>query len=341
MDLFRIVLKKTNKRKYNDALWRDVIMVLLFVFLLPYVISCLWGHVGEESAVLFRQEETDREWIDEGYEVEIIGKWGKKRLSMQDYLIEKLEMVMPKEAESGVTYEPEALKAQAVLLRTQLWGVILAARADTSETSVILQDDGFFQWDGDIYTWEEESVYRNAVYETDGIYLSYDGKPIKAAFFPISNGRTRNASEAMASGNYPYLIGTECERDIFAKEYQSHVSVPKKEYYRLMREIFDTDASEEELWDSLTLTYDSAEYVTTVEWNGHSCSGEIFRDSFCLNSSSFRIEWGSTEVDFYVRGVGHGLGMSQYGANEKAAAGDLFDKILQDYFFQAELVKIE
>ena len=64
MDLFRIVLKKTNKRKYSNSPGRDVIMVLLFVFLLPYVISCLWGHVGEESAILFRRTESEKESID-------------------------------------------------------------------------------------------------------------------------------------------------------------------------------------------------------------------------------------------------------------------------------------
>ncbi len=341
MDLFRIVLKKTNKRKYSNSPGRDVIMVLLFVFLLPYVISCLWGHVGEESAILFRRTESEKEWIDENYEVEIIGQWGKKRLSMQDYLVEKLEMVMPKETESGILYEPEALKAQAVLLRTQLWSAIVSDREDGDGTSVTLQDDAFFHWEENPLTWEEECLYREAVCETDGIYLSYEGKPVKAAFFPISNGRTRNASEVMPGENYPYFAGTECERDLFASEYQSRLCVSKREYCRLMREIFDTDATEEALWDSLELSYDSAEYVMSVKWNGRSCSGEIFRDVFGLNSSSFRMEWGEEEVTFYVRGVGHGLGMSQYGANEKAVSGDTFDQILQDYFFQAELVKIE
>ena len=53
MNLFRIVLKRTNKRKYDDSPWRDAFMVLLFVFLLPYVIAYLWGHIGEESDLLF------------------------------------------------------------------------------------------------------------------------------------------------------------------------------------------------------------------------------------------------------------------------------------------------
>lgn len=71
------------------------------------------------------------------------------------------------------------------------------------------------------------------------------------------------------------------------------------------------------------------------------CSGETFREAFQLNSASFRAEWGEDAVTFQVKGVGHGFGMSQYGADRKAAEGDTFDEILKHYFFQAELLKIE
>ena len=96
--LFRIVQKRTNKREHNGSPLQDVLTVLLFVFLLPYVISCLWGHVGEETDVLSHKADTEEtERIDERYEVELVGDWGTKHMTMQEYLIRKLKVVMPKE----------------------------------------------------------------------------------------------------------------------------------------------------------------------------------------------------------------------------------------------------
>lgn len=343
MNLFRIVPKRTNKRKYHDNPYRDFGTVLLFVFLLPYVMACLWGHIGEETELFFGSEEEEREWIDEAYEIHISGKWGIKNLSMQEYLIQKLEMTMPRE--EGSFYETEALKAQAVLLRTELLGLFLFGEEEADDNVIILQDDALlYREKVNIYTKDEETPYREAVCATDGIYLSYENKPVKAAYFPISNGRTRNADEVMQNSHYPYLISVECPQDILAEDYQSHVTVDKEEYCRMIRELFaigGEEIKESALWEDLEFIYDSAEYVAQAEWNGRTCSGERFRNAFGLNSASFYMEWGDDGITFYVKGVGHGYGMSQYGANKKAASGETFDNILENYFFQAELVKIE
>ena len=229
----------------------------------------------------------------------------------------------------------EALKAKAVLLRTQVWEMYLA------DGDVVLQDDTFFYHVGNNYNQEEEALYEAAVCETDGICLSYDGKPVKAAYFPVSNGRTRNAAEVVQNGSYPYLVSVECRQDILAKNFQSRVSFSKEEYCRLVKQGFPIDIENEEIWKRLELTYDSTEYVIEAAVNGLSCNGEIFRDMFGLSSSCFYAEWDDESVTFFVRGVGHGLGMSQYGANERAISGETFDEILENYFFQAELVKIE
>ncbi|MCM1386227.1 MAG: SpoIID/LytB domain-containing protein [Bacillus sp. (in: Bacteria)] len=338
MNLFRIVLKRTNKRKYESSPLRDALTILLFVFLLPYVISCLWGHVGKETTLLFIQDE---EWIDTMYEVRLFGEWGSKRMNMQEYLIWKLKLVMPCDEEDGmaIKYEEEALKAQAVLLRTQLWENY--RKGDGNENTLTLQDDAFFHYGENRYSRETETLYKNAVCKTDGVYLSYGKEPIKAAYFPVSNGRTRNASEIMYGESYPYLVSVECGQDILAKDYQSRVSMEKEKYCSLVGTLFSIEDTNEEVWGRLELTYDSAEYVKEASVNGHACSGEIFRSALGLASSSFYVEWGEREVVFFVKGVGHGLGMSQYDANERAVSGETFDEILANYFFQAELVKIE
>lgn len=335
MNLFRIVQKRTSKRKEKSNPYRDAITVLLFVFLLPYVISSLLGHIGEETDILNQKEDEDI-WLDEQYEVRISTEWGNRKISMQDYLIRKLEMVMDIEEENGSSYESEALKAQAVLLRTELWGLMLEG-----EEATVLQDEPVLYYEKEAFAEYTERLYESAVRETDGIILAYEGQPVKAAFFPVSNGRTRSAAEVWENDSYPYLVSVECSQDILSKKYQSRVRLSRQEYCRLIGDLFQIDGTMQVLWSSPSLTYDSADYVTKVEFQGNSCDGETFRNAFGLASASFRIEWEEEAVIFHVKGVGHGFGMSQYGANEKAVSGETFDAILKDYFFKTELVKIE
>ncbi|MCM1154510.1 MAG: SpoIID/LytB domain-containing protein [Roseburia sp.] len=336
MNLFRIVRKRTNKSGYNGSPYRDVPTVLLFVFLLPYVISCLWGHSGVETEYVFgKAKEEETTYIDEEYEIVLSGKQGTKHMTMQEYLLRKLKITMPKSKE-GIMYETEALKAQAILLRTEVWGFFLSG-----EKTVVLEDDVSMYEQEESYSGEEEQSYAEAVMTTDGIYLAYAGQPVKAAFFPVSNGQTRDAAEVWTGDIYPYLRRVECEQDILAGNYQSLITYDKKEYCLLIGELFDMQGKAEEIWGNLELTRDSSEYVINVKINDLSCDGETFRYALGLASADFRAQWEEESVTFHVKGAGHGFGLSQYGANQKAVSGDTFNQILAAYFFQAELVKIE
>ncbi|MBO5210092.1 MAG: SpoIID/LytB domain-containing protein [Lachnospiraceae bacterium] len=335
MNLFKIVQKRTSKRKQNDSPYQEVGAVLLFVFLLPYVISCLWGHVGEETEVLAVGMEKETNYLDAQYEVVLSGEWGTRTLTMEEYLIQKLILVMPIE-ENGISYEGEALKAQAVLLRTEVWKLV-----ETDNKANITGYD-IRKYDKEInMSPEQMNLYEEAVHETDGIILSYQGEAIKAAYFTVSNGQTRDAEQVWGSGSYPYLKTVECKQDILAENYQSQVCVEKENFYQIMSETFDVHKQEQIVWGELELCFDDVGYVTKVKTNDMECSGEAFRYAFGLNSACFEMEWKEDEVIFHVKGVGHGFGMSQYGANMQAAEGKRFDEILENYFFQAELVKIE
>lgn len=359
MNLFKIVQKKTDKSNRKNRPYRDVGTVLLFVFLLPYVISFLWGHIGEETEKVFGSSEKEEKQIDKKYEVILEDSWGSRTLSMQEYLIRKLEIVMEDE---DISYELEALKAQAVLLRTQLWPLFLNNSLDlNSETSVTIRDD-ISMYNAEPYSKSvgtentqdkaddisgstDESLYEKAVYETDGIFLAYDNKPVKAAFFPLSNGHTRDASQVWENISYPYLVSVECGKDIMSGDYQSQVVVSRDEYCKIIEKIYgDGETVKNKLdneWSDMKFTYDSAGYVIEVKFADASCSGETFRNEFGLNSASFQAEWNEDEVIFHVKGMGHGFGMSQYGANERAVSGESFEQILKYYFFQTELAKIE
>ena len=89
-------------------------------------------------------------------------------------------------------------------------------------------------------------------------------------------------------------------------------------------------------FDHLETVEDSAENKETQE-----IDGEEFRYLFDLPSASFEMEQEKTQVIFRVTGVGHGFGMSQYGANCMALNGETYDQILAEFFFRTELAKFE
>lgn len=326
----RIVLKGTNKR--------DAGCFLLFVFLLPYVCACLWGHVGEETEALRQgKEQVDAREGTDGRIIQAVMSWGIWEIPMEEYLVYQLAAVMPE------TYEAEALKAQAVLLRTEVIQVI------QEQGIAVLQvtGDGLEKWyEADAQTLEALRPFRQAVEDTDGLYLCYGGKPIQASYFKISNGQTRDAGEVWNTERCPYLTSVVCEQDKAAEDYYSEVAISQSDYLYEIQNHMEEECSPQELWEGMRLTYDGAGYVTNVSFYAGDkevgqIEGETFRYLFSLASASFEAENIGTQMIFRVEGVGHGFGMSQYGANCRAINGETYDQILKDFFVGTELAKIE
>lgn len=323
----RIVLKGTNKR--------DAGGFLLFVFLLPYVCACLWGHAGVEKEALQSKYKEDAD--SPAHYVQAQMEWGLWEIPLEEYIAYKLESVMPEACES------EAIKAQAVLLRTEIVKIMKEDGTGTLRVS----GDGLDKW----YRAGEEELqkltpYRQAVKDTAGLYLCYQGEPIQASYFKISNGQTRDASQVWGTRKLPYLKSVPCEQDKTAQDFESRVTVSKTNFIHEIQTYIDGEYSAEQLWEGMNLTYDDSQYVTNVsfERNGEKTvdiDGETFRYLFSLPSASFEIEQTQTQIIFNVTGVGHGFGMSQYAAGCMALNGSTYDQILQQFFFGTRLAKIE
>ena len=326
----RIVLKGTNKREAG--------CFLLFVFLLPYVCACLWGHVGEETEALRQgKEQVDAREGTGSHIIQAVMSWGIWEIPMEEYLVYQLAAVMPE------TYEAEELKAQAVLLRTEVIQVI----QEQGITVLQVSGDGLEKWyEADAQALEALRPFRQAVEDTDGLYLCYGGKPIQASYFKVSNGQTRDAGEVWNTERCPYLTSVACEQDKAAADYYSEVTISQADYLYEIQKHIEEECSPQELWEGMRLTYDGAGYVTNVSFYAGDkevgqIEGEAFRYLFSLASASFEAERIGTQMVFRVEGVGHGFGMSQYGANCRAINGETYDQILKDFFVGTELAKIE
>lgn len=308
----------------------------MFVFLLPYVCASLWGHVGEETEKLRQREGMPQAQEAAGYEILVKYDWGVWALPLEEYLVYKLSAVMPQE------YEKEALKAQAVLLRTE---VVEALREEDTK-SLQISGGGMERWYKTDTGSEAYLPWRQAVEETAGLYLCCEGEPIQASYFKLSNGQTRDAAEVWDTDTRPYLTGISCVQDKAARDYSSNVKVSRTNYIRTLQARLTGNFSQQEILEGATVFYDSAGYVTKVSFSAENketqeIDGEEFRYLFDLPSASFEMEQEKTQVIFRVTGVGHGFGMSQYGANCMALNGETYDQILAEFFFRTELAKFE
>lgn len=308
----------------------------MFVFLLPYVCASLWGHVGEETEKLRQREGMPQAQEAAGYEILVKYDWGVWALPLEEYLVYKLSAVMPQE------YEKEALKAQAVLLRTE---VVEALREEDTK-SLQISGGGMERWYETDTGSEAYLPWRQAVEETAGLYLCCEGEPIQASYFKLSNGQTRDAAEVWDTDTRPYLTGISCVQDKAARDYSSIVKVSRTNYVRTLQARLTGNFSQQEILEGAAVSYDSAGYVTKVSFSAKNketqeIDGEEFRYLFDLPSASFEMEQEKTQVIFRVTGVGHGFGMSQYGANCMALNGETYDQILAEFFFRTELAKFE
>lgn len=232
-------------------------------------------------------------------------------MPIEEYCVGMLAKEIP------ASYEEEALKAQAILVRTDVYKKINESGSDT-----VLEDDFWTQkqmekaWGGKYskYYHKLEKVWS----ETEGQVLNYGDTLALTPFFRLSNGWTRDAKEVLESEDYPYLKIVECPEDIKAEKQLQTVTVD------------DMDAE-------ITAT-DTAGYVLNVRVGQENVSGEEFRNTYKLASGCFTLQRCNGQIRITTRGIGHGLGLSQYEANQMAKNGKAYEEILQ-YFFEGTEIK--
>ncbi len=251
-------------------------------------------------------------------------------------------------AEMPASFEPEALKAQAVAARTFTLRQMLSApeahlNADICTDPACCQayaDDGALRekW-GDEYLQNREKI-RSAVAGTDGERLEYDGEPIIAAYHSSSPGVTESAEEVWGSA-VPYLISEPTpETAASVPRFDTAVTVSADDFRDTVLAAH-SDAvfgAEPENWVG-EVSYTDGRRVKTVLIGGVQISGTELRAMFGLRSAAFEISASDSDITFHVTGYGHGAGMSQYGANVMAESGSTYEEILAHYYPGAALVR--
>ncbi len=248
-------------------------------------------------------------------------------------------------AEVPHTFHEEALKAQAVAARTYcLYRVRYGdTHADTDAgictdhthcMAYLSKEDAKARWGEENASQIYDLIFA-AVKATAGEYLEWEGKPIAAVFHSSSAGKTENAEDVWGSP-YPYLISVDSPEEQDVRQ----VSVPLTELNQTLKTRGTPDYSSS-LWsekNKVSLSFTESGRVKTFAMNGYSIKGTALRSALGLRSTSFDVEIKEEAAVFTVRGYGHGVGMSQHGADAMAKQGADYKEILAHYYQGAELV---
>lgn len=241
-------------------------------------------------------------------------------LELEDYVTGVVGAEMP------ALFNSEALKAQAVIARTYALKVNSSGGVlSDNESTQSYKDNSELasMWGGNFDSYY--SKIKNAVNSTKGIYLTYNGSYIEAVYHSTSNGRTEDSSNVW--GNYyPYLVSVDSAYDNSNPSF----SISKTFSFFDLSSTLGVNVNENTSFN--ILGYTSGGRVDSISVDGVEFSGVSFRSMLGLRSADFDIS--KTDGGFVIttRGYGHGVGMSQYGANGMAKAGYSYRDILLHYY---------
>ena len=259
-----------------------------------------------------------------------------EELSVEEYLQGVLRGEMP------AAFHMEALKAQTVAERTYLYYQMAAGEKPSHPQADVCTDPACCtayltevaareKWGAAFEECNEKIL--EAVSATDGQVMYYGGEPIMAVFHSSSAGMTATSGEVWTA-DLPYLVSVESpESADTVPNYYSVSTFTAAEF----REKFSADyptakwGEKTKDWVGDVVRTDTGR-VESATIGGVEVSGQDLRRMFSLRSTSFTIETGEEDITFRVTGYGHGVGMSQYGANALAQEGKTWQEILQWYY---------
>lgn len=310
--------------------FKSIAAFLIILILLPYIVSVFvnGADVREDAGEDFyvKVKVPDAEEAD-----------GVTEIRWTDYLAGILAEEISEDC------EPETLKAQAVVIRTQIYRTLEDSEDKTLTESYLSRDEMEDKWGAENYGKYYEKYVR-AVEETDDTVVMYGDAYAWTPFHQSSNGMTRSAAEVLGSNDYPYIAVRECPLDKEADDEIQTFAFPYTEIQSLCRDFLVAEEDEDKAAQGYTYddfevrSCDSAGYVSELRIGNTICTGDQFRDALSLPSSAFSFsEEDDDNIKITTTGKGHGLGMSIWTADQMAKEGKTFEEILAFFFEGTEL----
>lgn len=253
-----------------------------------------------------------------------------EKVPLEQYVISVVASEMPAD------FNKEALKAQAVAARTYI--IQHLNQQDDPETIITdstehqvykneteLQE----QWGKDFE--EKMNKIKSAVLATEGEVITYNDEPITPTFFSMSNGYTEDA-EAYWGNELPYLKSVESQWEMELPNFQEQVIFSYNELSEKLNIPIQVGQKVH-----LAMSRTNSNRVAELKIDDQTFSGKEIREKLGLRSSDFSIKQQNDHFVFTTKGYGHGVGMSQYGANGMAEDGKSYNDILNHYYQDVQI----
>lgn len=264
-----------------------------------------------------------------------------KKIKLDEYLYGVLSAEMP------ASYNLEALKAQAVVARTYTLYKIENNSNKHGEANIctdstccqawISKEDRMAKWDEknrDEY-WNKIT---NAINSTKGQIITYEGKLINAFFHANSGGKTEPPINVWGGSGYPYLQTVETSGEEGYSQYKSEAEFTNEELLNKLKQKdsnIEIDFSKED--EIKVIERFESGRIKTIKFGNIEIAGVEARTLFGLRSANFEIERKDNKIKFTVYGYGHGVGMSQTGADSLAKQGKKYDEIIKHFYIDVEI----
>ena len=324
-----------------------IISFVLFCFLIPIIFTRKFETKETKLEIPVNEEENYNKEYN-------YGKYNKvkllhtntgeiEELNLDQYLYGVVSSEMP------ANFEEEALKAQAVVART--YTIYKITNGNKHENADICDDSQCCQaWiskEARFEKWNETERENNwskivsAVESTKGKIIMYEGKPINAFFHSNSGGKTEIASSVWGGKDEPYLQAVETSGESNYTQYSSELTISKEEFIEKIKQYhsdFEIDFSSDNQIE--VLEYTEGQRIKKIKIGNLELAGTEIRNIFGLKSAKFEILVEGENVKFNVLGYGHGVGMSQTGADSMAKEGKNYEEIIKHYYTGVEIVNL-
>lgn len=301
--------------------------ILLFSFILiiiPFIILSLYIKTSSDKEFKFTHNTTVRVLRSRNNKVEVI--------PLEKYVMGVVAGEMP------ISFYEEALKAQAVAARSYIMYKIVNNKnkkydvIDTVLNQVYLDDTELKKKWGDKYKEYKEKIEK-VVQDTAFQYITYDGKIADALFFSTSSGYTENSQDVFSSKVH-YLQSVKSDWDKISPVFNEQYEFSYNDFCKILHISYTSKINIKEIDKT------SAGKIKKISINNNVFTGEQIVKLFGLRTSNFTITL-SDKVIITTKGYGHGVGMSQYGAEGMARAGYKYDEILKYYYTDVKIEKIK
>lgn len=300
-----------------------VFFIMLFLLLLSYINKDITKEIIETKSENVETSNIEKE--DNIKKVSINYNNKNETLELEEYVVGVLACEMP------ASFDIEALKALSVSART--YAVYKMYKNKDYVLKTTTKDQCYIDKETMKTKWKNnyEKYYNKilkATNETNNQILTYNDEPIIVFYFSISNGKTENV-ENVFSQKLDYLVSVDSSYDKKYNYKESTITIDLKDFYNKL------NISKIE---NIDIEKTSSGRVNYIKINNTKYKGTTFRTMFNLKSTDFEIKINNDKVNIRTKGYGHGVGLSEYGANAMALEGFKYDEILSHYYKNTKLV---